>query len=92
MPAKQEHEILPNFSLQNPELPAAVALHTSMDGTNRSVVMYSCRNFEVLNCACIAPESIIGKEATESWIAEGSRDDLLRIFSDYDAGIRSLLE
>lgn len=85
MPAEQVHSIHPDFSLLTPELPAAVAIHISMDETNRSLAMYSCRNFEVLNCACIALESIIGKEATESWIAKGSRDELLRVCSDYDA-------
>ena len=91
MPATQVLEVYPDCDCVNSNVPAAVRLYIAMDGSNRSVVMYGCRNYELVNFVCIAPESMIAAETTESWTAAGSREDLLRAFGDYNETIRKLL-
>lgn len=62
---------------------AALSVHLSLDGTPRSIVVYPCRQFEVVNFGCIAPDDLIASQTTESWSAEGKLTDLLATFSDF---------
>ncbi|KAL3464459.1 hypothetical protein BJX64DRAFT_298250 [Aspergillus heterothallicus] len=70
---------------------ATLDIYLSMDGTNRSVIMYPCRDFETLNVGCITPDTILQSPTSESWSAEGSREDLLRCFSPFSAPILDVL-
>lgn len=92
MPADKVLEVYPDCDCVNSSVPAAVRIYLSMDGTNRSIVMYGCRNYQLVNFVCIAPERILGTETTESWTVEGKTDDLVRVFGDFNETIRKLLE
>lgn len=65
-------------------------MRLTSEGPNRSVVTYPCRNHELLNVGCIAPNSVIDLPIADSWVAPGDRKDLLRVFGDFAA--RPLLE
>lgn len=69
-----------------------VEIYLSMDGTARSVVMYPCRNYTILNAICLFPDEMITAEATESWTAEGNRDDMLSCIQDYHPTIKELFQ
>lgn len=70
---------------------AVIDIHLALDGSNRSIVKYPCRSYNLLNFVCIAPDSYIGAKATESWSAEGSLEDLLVTYYDFDQSLLSLL-
>lgn len=92
MSAAEVRKVDPDDDCVDSNTPAKIRVYLSMDSTNRSVVMYGCRNYEMLNFVCITPESIIGKETTESWTADGTREDLLRVFGDFNETVVSLFE
>jgi salicylate hydroxylase len=71
--------------------PGASEIHLSMDGSTRSVIMYPFRDFELLNIGCIVPDTILQSPTTESWSAEGTREDLLRCFDDFSPQVRAIL-
>lgn len=70
---------------------ASLDVHFAVDGSNRSIVLYPCRNFELLNFVCIAPDSWIKAPTTESWSTTGTNKDLLNTFKDFTY-LRPLLE
>lgn len=70
---------------------ATLDIYLSTDGTNRSVIMYPCRDFQTLNVGCITPDEILQSPTTESWSAEGSREDLLRCFNCFSPAILDVL-
>ncbi|EMC95502.1 hypothetical protein BAUCODRAFT_25510 [Baudoinia panamericana UAMH 10762] len=87
-------EIVPKASADkflNREAPVSLEVFLSLDSSNRSVVMYPCRDFQLLNMACIAPDNVIGVETEESWFAKGRKTDLDRCFEDFCPEIKSLL-
>lgn len=71
---------------------AVMDVHLAMDGSNRSVVKYPCRDYNLLNFVCIAPDTYIKAKTTESWSAEGSLEDLLTTYHDFDQSLLSLLK
>jgi salicylate hydroxylase len=77
--------------LLDPTQICVLDVHINPDGSNRSVVMYACRNFELVNFVCIAPDSCIKAQTTESWSATGTNEDLLDAFDDFSY-VRPLLE
>ncbi|KAE8417514.1 hypothetical protein BDV36DRAFT_283708 [Aspergillus pseudocaelatus] len=81
----------PGLSVMDPAKPGALEIHLSMDGSSRSVIMYPCRKYALLNVGCITPDTILQTATTESWSAEGSREDLLRCFGDFSPSVRNVL-
>ncbi|CVK96704.1 related to salicylate 1-monooxygenase [Fusarium mangiferae] len=57
--------------------PTCLSMVYSFDSTMRSVVMYPCRNFELLNFVCIVPDSSLKEKTTESWTASGDKEELI---------------
>ncbi|KAL1846990.1 hypothetical protein Daus18300_014067 [Diaporthe australafricana] len=70
--------------------PAELTVRIASDGSRRTIVSYLCRNHELLNVGCIAPNSLINLPPADSWVAPGERADLLRVFGDFH--VRPLLE
>lgn len=91
MPASTVHGVNPKIDLLDPQGLGYCDLHLSMDGSNRSVVIYPCRNHELLNFVCLVPNTILQKETKESWTSEGDREDLMRCFNDYGTYVTDLL-
>ncbi|KAJ4234621.1 hypothetical protein NW759_001615 [Fusarium solani] len=74
-----------------PDQPTCLSMVYSFDDTMRSVVMYPCRNFQILNFVCIVPDSSLKEETTESWTASGDREELLSLFSDFPVWVQDYL-
>lgn len=89
--------VLPNSAVLEANVPATRAtepveltMRIASDGSGRTIVTYPCRNHELLNVGCIAPNSLIELPPADSWVAPGERADLLRVFGDFH--VRPLLE
>ncbi|KAK1991601.1 FAD/NAD(P)-binding domain-containing protein [Colletotrichum falcatum] len=78
--------------IMQPDQPVCLSMAYSFDGSMRSVVMYPCRNFQLLNFACIAPDSRLKNGSVESWSASGDKEELLDIFSDFPEWVLDYLK
>ncbi|KAF7588660.1 hypothetical protein BBP40_005411 [Aspergillus hancockii] len=67
----------------NADKPVCLSMIYSFDGTQRSIVLYPCRDFQILNFVCIVPDKLLKNESTESWTAAGDKDELLSVFGDF---------
>lgn len=56
--------------------------HVSEEG-DRAIWAYPCRNHQLLNVACMAPDSMINLPTKASWVSPGEVQDLLRVFHDF---------
>ncbi|KAK2041367.1 FAD/NAD(P)-binding domain-containing protein [Colletotrichum somersetense] len=63
--------------------PVCLSMVYAFDGSMRSVVMYPCRDFQLLNFVCITPDARLKNRSVESWSASGDKEELLDIFSDF---------
>ncbi|KAH7084893.1 hypothetical protein BKA63DRAFT_401100 [Paraphoma chrysanthemicola] len=75
----------------NANKPACLSMVYSFDGTMRSVVMYPCRGFKLLNFVAIIPDKSLKQASTESWSASGDRNELLSIFQDFPTWVLDYL-
>jgi hypothetical protein len=60
-------------------------------GVSRSIVMYPCRNGEIINFSATVPNEALKDTPVDSWNADGSIDDMLEIFSDFPAWMKTLM-
>ncbi|PWY87497.1 FAD binding domain protein [Aspergillus heteromorphus CBS 117.55] len=63
--------------------PACMTGVYALDPTERRVVIYPCRNYQILNFAIIVPDSMLKSTPTDSWSAPGDRDELVSLFTDF---------
>lgn len=89
---EQVRSVHGNIPLLDSSKPASLDVHLALDPTNRSIVMYPCRNWQYINFVCIAQDKMLGKKTEESWTAEGDKDDLLRCFEDFGPYVIDLLK
>ncbi|KAG6353399.1 hypothetical protein INS49_007481 [Diaporthe citri] len=89
--------VLPNGAVLKGNVPAMstttpveITMLIASDGSGRTIVTYPCRNHELLNVGCIAPDSLIKLPPADSWVAPGEKEDLLRVFGNFY--VRPLLE
>ncbi len=82
----------PDLRILDSSQPATLEMVFAFDPSRRSVVMYPCRNYELLNLVVIVPDSILKTETTESWSAPGDRDEMLSCFQDYPSWVLDLLK
>ncbi|KAM0753464.1 FAD/NAD(P)-binding domain-containing protein [Meredithblackwellia eburnea MCA 4105] len=59
--------------------------------TDRRVVAYPCRGFQLLNIVAIVPDKFMEEKSTESWTAEGTIEELLGCFSEFSDDVKRLL-
>lgn len=90
--AEEVHVICGDMPILDSTKAASLDIYLPLDGTNRSIVMYPCRNFDALNFVAIVPDSMLKRQTLESWTASGDRDDLLRCFDDFGPHIKNLLK
>ncbi|PVH85179.1 FAD binding domain protein [Cadophora sp. DSE1049] len=83
LPREEVLAVFPELPVLDRSKPATLEMVFSFDPSNRSGVMYPCRNFELLNLVCIVPDSRLKTATTESWTASGDRGELLECFSDF---------
>lgn len=56
----------------------------ALDPTERRVIMYPCRNYEILNFAVLAPDNMLKAPASsDSWSAPGDKDEMISLFTDF---------
>ncbi|GLB01962.1 hypothetical protein AtubIFM57258_000374 [Aspergillus tubingensis] len=56
----------------------------ALDPTERRVIMYPCRNYEILNFAVLAPDNMLKTPASsDSWSAPGDKDEMISLFTDF---------
>lgn len=91
LPRDLVDSIAPGLPVMDNTKNAVIDVHLALDGSNRSIVKYPCRSYNLLNFVCIAPDSHIGAKTTESWSAQGSLEDLLATYHDYDQQTLSLI-
>jgi salicylate hydroxylase len=85
-----QHAAVIDASATDNNPPVDLTVRIASDGSQRTIVSYPCRNHELLNVGCIAPNSLIKLPPADSWVAPGERADLLRVFGDFY--VRNLLE
>ncbi|KAJ6022817.1 hypothetical protein N7460_013212 [Penicillium canescens] len=73
--------------LLDPAKSACLNMVLAFDQTNRSIVTYPCRNFELLNFVCIVPDMSLKEATSESWSAAGDREELISLFTDFPPAI-----
>ncbi|KAL4863670.1 hypothetical protein BDV12DRAFT_206323 [Aspergillus spectabilis] len=71
--------------------PASLTVVDSYNGSKRSLVIYPCRNIELLNLGCICPDDMLQESATESWMATGDKEEMVSIFHDFPEWVLRLL-
>lgn len=61
------------------------------DGSQRNIVMYPCRNFELLNVACCVPDNLLVNGSVESWRATGEVSEMLQQFDNFPKWILDIM-
>ncbi|KAI1078801.1 FAD binding domain protein [Whalleya microplaca] len=61
------------------------------DGSDRIMVVYGLRHTNYMNMSCVFPTRHEKESTTQSWFAEGDRQEMLDIFSDFDPSLVALL-
>lgn len=77
--------------IMDPDRPPSVDLYLAGDGSRRGIIMYPCRQYEVLNINCIAPDSMVRWPAEASPNMPADLKNLTEIFSDFGFTCKSLL-
>ncbi|KAK7423842.1 hypothetical protein QQZ08_008886 [Neonectria magnoliae] len=62
------------------------------DGSNRNVVIYPCRNLEVLNFACAVPDTLLQQKSEQSWTMDGDLKEMLGHFKDFPPWLYAIME
>lgn len=57
------------------------------DGSNRIVITYPAKNFEVVNFSCICPNTFLKETGSESWFTDGDLNELLEVFKDFPESV-----
>ncbi|KAF4548398.1 FAD-binding domain-containing protein 35 [Elsinoe fawcettii] len=65
---------------------------SSFNGRAKRMVVYPCREGELLNCAAIYGTESQDLSNESSWLASGNTTDLLEIFRDFSPALRKLCE
>lgn len=86
---KQILDVLPEQLRQDGE--ASLAVIVPKDYSHRSIVMYPCRDKEIINFGAIVPNALLKETPTDSWTAEGKIEDMLEIFHDYPDWVKQLM-
>ncbi|KAI0911784.1 hypothetical protein F4823DRAFT_623271 [Ustulina deusta] len=60
-------------------------------GADRRVVMYPCNHNETLNLVCIHPDSESHATQSDAWDKQGSIEQVLRVFEDFDPALKQLI-
>lgn len=92
LPREEVLEKVPNFRILDKSKPATLDMVFSFDPSQRSAVLYPCRNFDLLNFVCIVPDGILKTATTESWSATGDVDELLGAFQDFPPWLLDLFK
>jgi len=59
-------------------------------GSDRRIVIYPCRNFELLNIACIHPDEI--QDNVREWNSQSTVEEMLETYKDFSPQILNILK
>ncbi|KAI1380076.1 FAD binding domain protein [Hypoxylon crocopeplum] len=68
-----------------------IMVFEARDGSDRIMVVYGLRNTSYMNMSCIFVTREEKESTTNSWFAEGDRQEMLDIFHDFDPSLVKLL-
>lgn len=68
-----------------------ILVFEAQDGSDRIMVVYGLRDLSYMNMSCIFATKEERESTTNSWFAEGDRQEMLDIFADFDTSLVSLL-
>ncbi|KAK5626030.1 hypothetical protein RRF57_001746 [Xylaria bambusicola] len=68
-----------------------IQLIEALDGTSRLTVTYPLRNLSWMNMAWVFPTQQEKKATTESWNADGDKEEILKIYDDFDEDLKTML-
>ncbi|KAJ9625937.1 hypothetical protein H2203_004706 [Taxawa tesnikishii (nom. ined.)] len=71
--------------------PVLMTICDAADGTRRFSNCYPCRNFGLLNVVCMVPDSSLKQPTTESWTADGDKDEMVSHFADFPNWVQEYL-
>ncbi|KAI0469143.1 FAD binding domain protein [Xylaria cf. heliscus] len=63
----------------------------ALDGTSRMMAMYPLRDSSWMNMAWVFQTQKERESTTQSWDADGDRDEILEIYDDFDDELKTLL-
>jgi salicylate hydroxylase len=63
----------------------------ALDGTSRVMATYPLRNGTWINMSWFFQTQKERESTTESWDADGDRDEILEIYDDFDSDLKTLL-
>lgn len=64
----------------------------ALDGTSRLTVNYPLRNLSWMNMSWVFPTRTERATTTESWHADGDRDEILEVYHDFDEDLKTMLQ
>ncbi|KAI0835066.1 FAD binding domain protein [Hypoxylon sp. FL0890] len=68
-----------------------IIIFEARDGSDRIMVIYGLRNMTYMNMSCIYVTEEEKESTTNSWMAEGNRQEMLDKFHDFDPSVKKLL-
>ncbi|OTA52708.1 FAD binding domain protein [Hypoxylon sp. EC38] len=68
-----------------------ILVFEARDGSDRIMVVYGLRNMTYMNMSCIFPTKEEKESTTNSWMAEGDRQEMLDIFDDFAPSVKKLI-
>ncbi|OTA94201.1 hypothetical protein M434DRAFT_30213 [Hypoxylon sp. CO27-5] len=68
-----------------------ILVFEARDGSDRIMVVYGLRNMTYMNMSCIFPTKEEKESTTNSWMAEGDRQEMLDIFHDFAPSVKKLI-
>lgn len=91
MAAKDIEAAVGKIRVMDPTKPPTFDVYMTFDGGRRGIIMYPCRNFELLNINMIAPDDRIRWMGESHSSLPADRENLIDIFSDFSPLVVSIL-
>ncbi|KAI2470226.1 FAD binding domain protein [Annulohypoxylon bovei var. microspora] len=94
VPANQAIEALgrlPDWWQEQKTGDRRVLVFEARDGSDRIMVVYGLRHASYMNMSCIFVTREEKESTTNSWFAEGDRQEMLDIFHDFDPSLLALI-
>ncbi|XXG96190.1 hypothetical protein Hte_002471 [Hypoxylon texense] len=82
---------LPNWWQEQKTGDRRIMVFEARDGSDRIMVVYGLRHTSYMNMSCIFATRQEKQSTTNSWFAEGDRQEMLDIFHDFDPSLVTLL-
>lgn len=92
LPRSNVTEKYPDFEILDRTQDATLGMVLAFNPSRRCVVLYPCRNCELLNFVCIVPDTSLKATTTESLSPAGDLEELLASFTGYPEWVIGVLK